>query len=82
MELLAPAGGFSQLEAAIKFGADAVYLAADRFGMRARATNFSLSDIPRAVESEQRASGVGVVRDGRAARGVRARDELGGNCGA
>lgn len=49
MELLAPAGGFSQLEAAIKFGADAVYLAADRFGMRARATNFSLSDIPRAV---------------------------------
>lgn len=50
MELLAPAGGFSQLEAAIKFGADAVYLAADRFGMRARATNFSLSDIPRAVE--------------------------------
>ena len=51
MELLAPAGGFSQLEAAIKFGADAVYLAADRFGMRARATNFSLSDIPRAVET-------------------------------
>ena len=50
MELLAPAGGFSQLEAAIAFGADAVYLAADRFGMRARATNFSLSDIPRAVE--------------------------------
>lgn len=49
MELLAPAGGFSQLEAAIKFGADAVYLAADRFGMRARATNFALSDIPRAV---------------------------------
>ena len=29
---------------------NAVYLAADRFGMRARATNFSLSDIPRAVE--------------------------------
>ena len=49
MELLAPAGGFSQLEAAIKFGADAVYLAADKFGMRARATNFALEDIPRAV---------------------------------
>ena len=59
MELLSPAGGFSQLEAAIKFGADAVYLAADRFGMRARATNFFLSDIPRAVEIAH-AAGVSV----------------------
>ncbi len=49
MELLAPAGGFSQLKAAIDFGADAVYLAADKFGMRARATNFCLEDIARAV---------------------------------
>lgn len=49
-ELLAPAGGFSQLEAAVRFGADAVYLAADRFGMRQRAENFSLDDIPAAVE--------------------------------
>lgn len=59
MELLAPAGGFSQLEAAIKFGADAVYLAADKFGMRARATNFALDDIPRAVEIAH-AAGVAV----------------------
>ena len=50
MELLAPAGGMEQLRAAIRFGADAVYLAADRFGMRARAANFALEDIPRAVE--------------------------------
>ena len=48
-ELLAPAGGRSQLEAAIRFGADAVYLAADRFGMRARADNFSLKDVASAV---------------------------------
>ena len=33
----------------MRFGADAVYLAADRFGMRARATNFALQDIPTAV---------------------------------
>ena len=33
----------------MRFGADAVYLAADRFGMRARATNFALEDIPAAV---------------------------------
>ncbi len=48
-ELLAPAGGWEQLEYAIRFGADAVYLAADRFGMRQRACNFALDDIPRAV---------------------------------
>ena len=33
-ELLAPAGGLAQLEAALRFGADAVYLAADRFRLR------------------------------------------------
>lgn len=49
MELLAPAGGRSQLEAALRFGADAVYLACDRFGMRQRAENFALTDIPDAV---------------------------------
>ena len=48
-ELLAPAGGRSQLEAAVRFGADAVYLAADRFGLRQRAENFALADIPDAV---------------------------------
>lgn len=49
MELLAPAGGMEQLRAAVAFGADAVYLAADRFGMRARAANFAMADIPAAV---------------------------------
>lgn len=48
-ELLAPSGGRAQLEAAVRFGADAVYLAADRFGMRQRAENFALTDIPDAV---------------------------------
>ncbi len=48
-ELLAPAGGPSQLEACVRYGADAVYLAADRFGMRHRADNFSLEQIPEAV---------------------------------
>ena len=50
MELLAPAGGIEQLRAAVRFGADAVYLASDRFGMRARAANFALEDSPAAVE--------------------------------
>ncbi|MBS7406563.1 MAG: U32 family peptidase, partial [Coriobacteriales bacterium] len=49
-ELLAPAGGWEQLEYAIRFGADAVYLASDKFGMRARACNFSLSEMPAVVD--------------------------------
>ncbi len=49
MELLAPAGGFEQLRAAISFGADAVYLAAERFGMRARAANFPMDQLADAV---------------------------------
>lgn len=48
-ELLAPAGGWEQLRYAIRFGADAVYLATDRFGLRQRAENFALDEIPQAV---------------------------------
>ena len=58
-ELLAPAGGWPQLRAAIAFGADAVYLATDRFGMRARALNFALEEMP-AVVGEAHAAGVKV----------------------
>ena len=49
MELLAPAGGPEQLDYAMHFGADAVYLGCERFGMRARATNFQISDLPEVV---------------------------------
>ncbi len=45
MELLAPAGGKEQLEYAIRFGADAVYLACEQFGMRRRASNFKVADL-------------------------------------
>lgn len=55
-ELLAPAGGIDQLEYALHFGADAVYLACDRFGLRQRAANFSLDDIERAVALTREAS--------------------------
>lgn len=48
-ELLAPAGGWPQLRAAVRFGADAVYLACDKFGMRARARNFTLDEVASAV---------------------------------
>lgn len=49
MELLAPAGGKEQLEYAIHFGADAVYLAGERYGMRRRADNFAEADLPSAI---------------------------------
>ncbi len=56
MELLAPAGGFDQLRAAIDFGADAVYLSANRFGMRARASNFSMENLSLAVDIAHKAN--------------------------
>ena len=59
MELLAPAGGEEQLDYAILFGADAVYLACERYGMRARACNFPLAELPRIV-AKAHAAGVRV----------------------
>ena len=49
-ELLAPAGNFEKLKAAVLYGADAVYFAGDAFGMRAAAGNFTLKEIFEAVE--------------------------------
>ena len=40
-ELLSPAGDMERLRAALAFGADAVYLAGQEFGMRASQANFS-----------------------------------------
>ena len=48
-ELLSPAGNFDKMKAAILYGADAVYLAGDDFGMRAAADNFSLDELREAV---------------------------------
>ena len=39
-ELLAPAGDAERLVAAVEYGADAVYLGSDRFGMRTAAASF------------------------------------------
>lgn len=50
VELLAPAGDMERLEAAIKFGADAVFLAGDSFGLRANAKNFDKEELKKAVE--------------------------------
>ena len=49
-ELLSPAGNFEKMKAAILYGADAVYLAGQIFGMRAAADNFTLDELSEAVE--------------------------------
>ena len=49
-ELLSPAGSPDKLRAAILYGADAVYLAGDDFGMRAAAGNFTLDELAAAVQ--------------------------------
>lgn len=48
-ELLSPAGDRERLEAALRFGADAVYLAAPTFGMRSAPENFSEEELEKAV---------------------------------
>ena len=47
-EVLSPAGDMECLEAALRFGADAVFLAGTRFGMRTASKNFSDEDLKRA----------------------------------
>lgn len=50
VELLAPAGDMERLETAIKFGANAVFLAGDSFGLRANAKNFDKDELKKAVK--------------------------------
>ena len=49
-EILSPAGDMERLYAAIKFGADAVYLAGQEFGMRASPNNFTQAELVKAVK--------------------------------
>ena len=48
-ELLSPAGDLEKLNMAVRYGADAVYLAGTSFGMRSFAGNFTREELPRAV---------------------------------
>lgn len=49
-ELLVPAGSLEVLKTAIQYGADAVYIGGEMFGLRAKAKNFSIEDMIEAVE--------------------------------
>lgn len=50
IELLAPAGSFESLKAAVFAGADAVYVGGARFGARAYADNFDSEGLKKAIE--------------------------------
>ena len=51
IELMAPAGSFESLQAAITNGADSVYFGVDQLNMRARASiNFTIEDLPEIVK--------------------------------
>lgn len=49
-ELLIPAGSLDVLKTAVIYGADAVYIGGEAFGLRAKAKNFSAEDMKAGIE--------------------------------
>ena len=50
IELLAPAGDLERLKIAFTYGADAVYIGGEIFGMRSAAKNFTIEEMKEGVE--------------------------------
>ena len=48
-ELLVPASSLEVLKTAVRFGADAVYIGGEAFGLRAKAKNFSMEDMAEGI---------------------------------
>jgi len=48
-ELMAPAGNWTMLRAAVSNGADAVYFGLDKLNMRAKAANFTVAKLPEII---------------------------------
>ena len=49
IELLIPASSLEVLKTAVIFGADAVYIGGEAFGLRAKAKNFSMEDMKEGI---------------------------------
>ena len=49
-ELLLPAGNLEKLKMALLYGADACYIGAKEYSLRAQASNFTIKDISEAVK--------------------------------
>jgi U32 family peptidase len=60
-ELLAPAGDWDCVKAAVENGADAIYFGLDKFNARMRADNFTEADLPRLMEFLRRRGVKGYV---------------------
>ena len=50
VELLIPASNLEVLEVAVLYGADAVYIGGEMYGLRAKAKNFSMEDVKEGIE--------------------------------
>lgn len=50
VELLIPAGSLDVLKVAVDYGADAVYIGGESFGLRAKAHNFTIEDMKNAAQ--------------------------------
>lgn len=48
-ELLIPAGSLETLKTAVIYGADAIYIGGDMYGLRAKAKNFSMEDMKEGI---------------------------------
>lgn len=51
LEVLAPAGDWERFQAAMDYGADAIYLGSKNFGMRASPDNFTFEQLKKAVDT-------------------------------
>lgn len=49
-ELLIPAGSLETLKTAVIYGADAIYIGGDMYGLRAKAKNFSMEDMKAGIK--------------------------------
>lgn len=49
VELLIPAGSLEVLKTAVRYGADAVYIGGEAFGLRAKAHNFTIPDMKEGI---------------------------------
>ena len=50
IELLAPAGDYEKLVIAVLYGADAVYIGGEEYGLRAKAKNFDIETMKKGID--------------------------------
>ena len=61
VELLVPASSLEVLKTAVIFGADAVYIGGEAFGLRAKAKNFSMEEMAEGIRFDVERNGIPVT---------------------